>query len=114
MHPDDVQNKAITTHFGLFEFPFMSFGLRNATQTFQRFMDEILRGFEFCFAYIDDIMVYYRTREKYERNLLTFFRQLQAHGILLNPSKCLPSHIGYIPRLQNLRQGFIAAAGPLG
>jgi hypothetical protein len=36
----------------------MSFGLRNATLTFQRFKDEILRGFDFCFAYIDDILVF--------------------------------------------------------
>jgi hypothetical protein len=48
---------AITTPFGIFEFPFWSFGLRNAAQTFQMFMDEILRGFEFCCAYIDDILV---------------------------------------------------------
>jgi hypothetical protein len=35
---------------GLFKFPFMSFGLRNAAQTFQRFMGEILRGFDFSFT----------------------------------------------------------------
>ena len=29
VHPQDIQNRAITTHFGLFEFPFMSFDLRN-------------------------------------------------------------------------------------
>ena len=46
VHPDDVQKTAIT-RFGLFEFPFMSFGLRNAALTFQGFMDEILRGFNF-------------------------------------------------------------------
>ena len=39
LHPDDMQKMAITTPFGLFEFPFMSCGLRNAVQTFQRFMD---------------------------------------------------------------------------
>ena len=60
VHQDDVQKTAITTPFGLFEFPFISFGLRNAAQTFQRFMDEILRGFDFCFAYIDDILVCFR------------------------------------------------------
>ena len=89
VHPDDVQKTAITTPFGLFEFPSMSFGLRNAAQTFQRFMDEILRGFDFCFAYIDDILVYSRTPEEHERHLRTLFRKLQAYGILLNPGKCV-------------------------
>jgi cytoskeleton-associated protein 5 len=42
VHPDDIQKKAITTPFGLFEFPYMSFGLCNAAQTFQRFMDDVL------------------------------------------------------------------------
>ena len=50
MHPDDIENTAIITSFGIFEFPFMSLGLRNAAQTFQRFMDDFLRDFNFCFA----------------------------------------------------------------
>jgi hypothetical protein len=50
VNPDDVQKTALTTPFELSEFPFMSFGLRNAAQTFLRFMDEILRGFDFCFS----------------------------------------------------------------
>ena len=35
----DIPKTAITTPFGLFEFVHMPFGLRNAAQTFQRFID---------------------------------------------------------------------------
>jgi hypothetical protein len=47
MAEDDICKTAITTPFGLFEFTKMPFGLRNAAQTFQRFMDEVTRGLRF-------------------------------------------------------------------
>jgi hypothetical protein len=36
VNTEDIPKTAITTPFELFEFPYMSFGLRNAAQTFQR------------------------------------------------------------------------------
>jgi len=89
VHPADIKNTAITTPFGLFEFPFMSFGLRNVAQTFQRFMDEILKDLDFCFAYIDDILVFSRSPQEHDQHLRILFTQLQNYGILLNPSKCV-------------------------
>ena len=47
VHPDDSPKTAISIQFGLFEFLHMPFGLRNAAQTFQRFIDEVLRGLDF-------------------------------------------------------------------
>jgi hypothetical protein len=85
----DIHKTAITTPFGLFEFPYMSFGLRNAAQTFQRFMEDILREFDHCFAYLDDILVFSRSPEQHEQNLRALFQQLQAYGILINPAKCV-------------------------
>jgi hypothetical protein len=67
----------------------MSFGLRNAAQTFQRFMDEILKDLDSCFAYIDYILVFSRSSQEHDQHLRIFFTQLQMFGILLNPSKCV-------------------------
>ncbi|KFD50455.1 hypothetical protein M513_08682 [Trichuris suis] len=57
VHSDDVKKTAVITPFGLFEFPFMPFGLCNAAQTFQRFIDKVLRGLDFAYAFIDDILI---------------------------------------------------------
>lgn len=43
MEECDIVKTAIITPFGLFEFPRMSFGLRNASRTFQRYIDQILQ-----------------------------------------------------------------------
>ena len=48
----DIPKTAITTPFGLFEFLRMPFGLRNAAKTFQRFIDAVIRGLPFVYAYI--------------------------------------------------------------
>lgn len=85
---EDIPKTAITTPFGMFEFPFMSFGLRNAAQTFQRFLDEVLRGLEFCYSYIDDILVYSRSQNEHLDHLRLVFERLQEYGLLINEGKC--------------------------
>ena len=42
----------------MFEFLRLPFGLRNAGQTFQWFMDQVLGGLPYCFLYVDDILVF--------------------------------------------------------
>jgi hypothetical protein len=56
VRPADVKKTAIITPFGLFEFLRMPFGLRNAGQTFQRMMDNVLAGMECAFVYLDDVL----------------------------------------------------------
>nr|VZI06756.1 unnamed protein product [Spirometra erinaceieuropaei] len=87
--PEDVSKTAVTTHFGLFEFLRMPFGLRNASQTFQRFVDRVLRGLPFVYAYIDDLLVASCTTEEHMEHLTTVFDSLQQFGVVLNPSKCV-------------------------
>lgn len=68
---EDIPKTTIITPFGLFEFPVMTFGLRNAAQTFQRFIDEVVRGLDCCYAYLDDIIVASRNPEEHRNQVVT-------------------------------------------
>ena len=89
VHPDDIPKTAITTPFGLFEFPYMTFGLRNAGQSFQRFVDEMLRGLDFTYAYLDDFLVFSKDRKSHELHLRQLFTRLREYGMVINSSKCV-------------------------
>lgn len=91
VNPDDICKTTITTPFGLFEFPFMTFGFRNAGQTFQRFIDEVTNGLDFCYAYIDDILVFSKSEEEYKQHLRVLFGKLSDYGVIVNSKKCVLS-----------------------
>lgn len=67
----------------------MPFGLKNAAQTFQRFMDQVLRGVPSAYTYIDDVLIASATPEQHLQDLRSVFERLATHGIPINPNKCL-------------------------
>ena len=89
VHPADVPKTAIITPFGLFEFLRTPFGLKGAAQAFQRLMDATLRGLDFAFVYLDDILVASQTQEEHKSHLRQVFRLLNNAGLKVNPQKCL-------------------------
>ena len=86
--PEDIKKTAIITPWGLFEFTRLSMGLTNAAQAFQRVMDEATRGLDFCFVYLDDILVASKDEEEHERHLHLLFKRLSDYGLAINPDKC--------------------------
>lgn len=85
----DVEKTAITTPFGLFEFLFTPFGLRNAAQTCQRFIDNITRDFDFVYAYIDDILIASSNEKEHYEHLKILFDRLNQYGVVINATKCI-------------------------
>jgi len=83
---DSVRKTAIITPFRLFEFFRMPFGLRNAGQTFQRMMDEVLQGLDYTFCYLDDVLVASATVEEHVHHLAEV---LGRCGLVINGKKCV-------------------------
>jgi hypothetical protein len=83
----DIPKTAIATPFGLWEFFFMAFGLRNAAQTLQRLKDYILMGLDYVFSFLDDDGVFSKSREQHWTHLRTFFTILADNGLALNLEK---------------------------
>lgn len=86
---EDIHKTALTTPFGLFEFTRMPFGLRNAGQTFQRFMDEVFRGLDFVYVYIDDILIGSPDEKTHSSHLRQVFTRLRDYGLNIKLSKCI-------------------------
>jgi len=87
--PEDVCKTAICTPFGTYEYLRMPFGLRNSTSTFQRYIDNILREFEYVVTYIDDILIFSRNIDEHHKHLKEVLSKLEDAGLKINDNKSL-------------------------
>ncbi|GFR13832.1 hypothetical protein TNCT_303431 [Trichonephila clavata] len=65
----------------------MSFGLRNAPSTFQRFITDVLRGLDFVFPYLDDVLIASSSEEEHEKHVKLVFDRFQQYGMRINLAK---------------------------
>lgn len=89
--PLSLESRDLTTfitHDGLFRFKRVCFGLASAPSAFQKMMHMILKGCKCVLFYIDDIIVYGRSREDHLGNLRAVLQRLSDAGLRLN-NKCV-------------------------
>ena len=81
---------AFLTRYGLFEYLVMPFGLQNAPATFQHFINSVLHEFldKFASAYLDDIIIYSKTKREHREHVHKVLRALQKAGLQLDINKC--------------------------
>ncbi|CAI5467927.1 unnamed protein product [Closterium sp. Yama58-4] len=87
---DDCHKTAFRTRYGSYEFTVMPFGLTNAPSTFQRTMNRVFRDLldKCVIVYLDDILIFSRTREQHLRDLDAVFKRLQENRLITKGSKC--------------------------
>lgn len=78
----------LNTHKGLYAVNRLPFGIASAPAIFQKIMDNVLKGLDFVFCYIDDILITGRSKEEHLRNLDAVLKRLSERGIRVKPSKC--------------------------
>ena len=86
----DIAKTAFVTRYGSFEYLVMPFGLCNAPATFQRIMNTILRdGLDkFVLVFLDDILIFSRTKEEHERHIRTILERLRTEKFFGRLKKC--------------------------
>jgi len=78
---EDILKTAIRTRYGHYEFLVMSFGLTNALVAFMDLMNTVFGQFidRFVIVFIDDILVYSRSRKEHEQHLRMVLQNLRDH-----------------------------------
>ena len=80
---------AFTSHRGLFQFNRLPFGIQVGSSHFQSLMDIVLQGTEeFALAYLDDILIFSKTKEDHVRHIQEVFNRLRQHNLKLKMKKC--------------------------
>ncbi|GFX63964.1 retrovirus-related Pol polyprotein from transposon 17.6 [Trichonephila clavipes] len=89
MAEDSKNLTSFKTHRQQYRFKVMSFGLKNASATFQREMNKALSCYrEFSRAYIDDIAIFSKNWEEHLLHLDTILTKLSELNFTVNLKKC--------------------------
>ncbi|KAJ0879202.1 putative nucleotidyltransferase, Ribonuclease H [Helianthus annuus] len=90
VHEEDIPKTAFRTRYGHYEFTVMPFGLTNAPAVFMDLMNRVCKPYldKFIIVFIDDILIYSKTRADHEQHLRLTLELLKKEQLFAKFSKC--------------------------
>lgn len=90
LKPEDRPITAFSTSTGQYQMTRLPMGLKISPSAFSRLMTVAMSGLnlEKCLVYLDDLIIFGRTFEEHNRNLISIFERLRKVNLKLNPTKC--------------------------
>ena len=97
----EAQEKAaFVTRGGLWTWKVLPFGLTSAPATFERLMEQVLKGLQWktLLLYLDDVIVYSPDIDSHLDRLAEVLDRFRAAGLKLKPAKCelLQPQVSYL------------------
>ena len=87
---EDTPKTAFRTRYDHYEFLVLPFGLTNALAFFIDLMNRVFKPYlnRFVVVFIDDILVYSRSKEEHAENLGIVLKTLEEHKLYAKFKKC--------------------------
>jgi hypothetical protein len=87
---NDILKTTFITRYGLYEYMVMSSGLTNTPVYFMNLMNKVFMEYldKFIVVFIDDILIYSKNEEEYEKHLHSVLQKLRNQQLYAKMSKC--------------------------